>query len=135
VLADTSTFAFFAGIAKKTMFACVASSAFYTVFLDSIMFLTATAYFFTELTGALPLIWMFLTESSSLAFFAGVVVLVWMIWTFFLTTGLAVVLDITVLTFDCWIAIRTLVLRTTLSMSMFLIMAEEVGRAGCTASL
>jgi hypothetical protein len=99
----------------------ITSSTLYTVLLDSVMFLTTPANLLAKLASVLPLVWMLITESSSFTLFTRVVILVGMIRTLFLTTGLAVVFYVPMFAFDFWIALRTLNLWTTLSLTMRLI--------------
>jgi hypothetical protein len=90
----------------------------YTIILDSVMFLTTSANILTKLARVLPLVWMLITESSTFTLFTSVVVLVRVIRTLFLTTGLTVVFHVSMFTFDFWVALRTLTLWATLPLRL-----------------
>jgi hypothetical protein len=107
VLTDPRTFAVYTRVGQFAVLASVTAIAVYTILSDLVV-LTTTTDLLTVLAYSLPLTRVFLAKRSCITVFTGVVVAFGMVRALFLTTGLTVVLDVPVFTFDIRVAVRTL---------------------------
>jgi hypothetical protein len=96
------------------------------------VFFTTTWYFLAELADVSPLSWMFFAEGSSSTIFTIIEITRRVVWAFLLSTCLAIILYIAMLTLYLWSTVRTLVLDAN---GIAVILAEEMRRAFVTVRL